>query len=214
MSNNKYDAILFDLDGVICSTDEYHYLAWKTIADELGLPFSREKGNRTRGVSRMESLAVVIEDYDKPLTEEEKVELATTKNTRYQKLLEQMSPADLDPQVYNTLVALRERGIKLAIGSSSKNAKLILGRLGLGDFFDAIADGTDITRSKPDPEVFLCAAAKVNTPPERCLVVEDAVAGAQAGHGAGSDVACVGDAAANKAGDYNLTSFAELLDCV
>ncbi len=214
MSNNKYDAILFDLDGVICSTDEYHYLAWKTIADELGLPFSREKSNRTRGVSRMESLQIVIEDYDKPLTDEEKRQLADVKNERYKKLLEQMGPADLDPQVYKTLVALRAKGIKLVIGSSSKNAKLILGRLGLGDFFDAIADGTDITHSKPDPEVFLCAAKKVAIVPERCLVVEDAVAGAMAGHAAGCDVACVGDAAANEAGDYNLSSFAQLLDCV
>ena len=214
MSNNKYDAILFDLDGVICSTDEYHYLAWKTIADELGLPFSREKSNRTRGVSRMESLQIVIEDYDKPLTDEEKRQLADVKNERYKKLLEQMGPADLDPQVYKTLVALRAKGIKLVIGSSSKNAKLILGRLGLGDFFDAIADGTDITHSKPDPKSF---SAQLRRSPS-CLSAAWSLKTLSPAPWRATLRAVMSPAWAmrlpTRPGDYNLSSFAQLLDCV
>lgn len=207
----KYKAILFDLDGVICTTDEYHYQAWKKMADSMGIYFDRTINNRLRGVSRMESLEIILEQYHGPaLSEERKVELATMKNDIYRESLHQLSPADLSAEVKNTLDTLRADGLKLAIGSSSKNTKFILGQLGLGDFFDAVSDGNNITKSKPDPEVFLKAAQMVGMAPADCLVVEDAVSGAQAGHAGGFDVACVGDASKAGAGDYNMASFGEL----
>jgi len=209
----KYQAVIFDLDGVICFTDEYHYRAWKTLADKLNTPFDRTVNNRLRGVSRMASLEIVLERYSGPaLSEEEKTALATEKNEIYRESLREMSPADLSEEVKSTLDELRRRGYILAIGSSSKNTPFILRQIGLEGYFDAISDGNNITRSKPDPEVFLKAAEFAGADPARCLVVEDAVSGAEAGHAAGMDVACVGDAAENKAGDYNLGAFRELLE--
>lgn len=206
-----FKAIIFDLDGVICSTDEYHYQAWKHIADELDIPFDRTVNNRLRGVSRMASLEIILEQNPgAPFSDAEKLSLATDKNEIYKELLLQMSEADLSDEVRQTLLALRARGLKLAIGSSSKNTPLILSRIGLGSFFDAVSDGNNITHSKPHPEVFLKAAEFLGMDPKDCLVVEDAVAGAEAGHAAGMKVACVGDAAQKGAGDWNLASFREL----
>lgn len=208
----KYQAVIFDLDGVICFTDEYHYLAWKQMADSLGVYFDREINNRLRGVSRMESLEIVLERYEGPaLSAERKAELAAMKNDIYRESLAQMSPADLSDEVRSTLDGLRGMGLKLAIGSSSKNTPFILGQLGLGSYFDAVSDGNNITRSKPDPEVFLKAAEMLGLEPSVCLVVEDAVSGAQAGHAGGFDVACVGDAAKARAGEYNMDRIKELL---
>ena len=208
----KYQAVIFDLDGVICFTDEYHYLAWKQMADSLGVYFDREINNRLRGVSRMESLEIVLERYEGPaLSAERKAELAAMKNDIYRESLAQMSPADLSDEVRSTLDGLRGMGLKLAIGSSSKNTPFILGQLGLGGYFDAVSDGNNITRSKPDPEVFLKAAEMLGLEPSVCLVVEDAVSGAQAGHAGGFDVACVGAAAKARAGEYNMDSIKELL---
>ena len=170
----KYKGIIFDLDGVICSTDHYHYLAWKALADRLGAYFDETINNRLRGVSRMASLDIVLERYDGQLSEEEKLAAAEEKNSTYRELLKQMSPADLAPEVKATLDWLRAQGLLLGIGSSSKNTKFILERIGLGDYFDKISDGTNITRSKPDPEVFLKAAAFLGLEPKDCLVVEDA----------------------------------------
>ncbi|MBQ3355647.1 MAG: beta-phosphoglucomutase [Oscillospiraceae bacterium] len=209
-----FQAIIFDLDGVICFTDEYHYQAWKRLADELGVPFDRQKNNRLRGVSRMASLEIVLEDYTEPLAEAEKLALADQKNETYKTLLAQMSPSDLPEDVRTTLLALRERGLKLAIGSSSKNTPFILQQIGLADFFDAVSDGNNITKSKPDPEVFLKAAQMLDVAPECCLVVEDAVAGAEAAHRGNMRAACVGDAAKAAAGDYNLSSITELLSII
>ena len=210
----NYQGIIFDLDGVLCSTDEYHYQAWKGLADSLGLAFDRQKNNRLRGVSRMASLDIVLEDYPEPLAEAEKLALAEQKNESYKRLLTRMSPADLPEAVKSTLLALRARGLKLAIGSSSKNTPFILHQIGLDGFFDAVSDGNHISRSKPDPEVFLKAAQMLGLKPVDCLVVEDAVAGAEAGHRGGMDVACVGDAAQAKAGEYNLASVSGLLEIV
>ena len=203
--------ICFDLDGVLVQTDNLHYLAWKGLADRLGIPFDRAQGDRCRGISRMESLEIVLERYDGPaLTQEQKVELATKKNDLYRESLHQLSPADLSAEVKDTLDALRAAGLKLAIGSSSKNTAFILGQLGLGNYFDAVSDGNNIKKSKPDPEVFLKAAEMLGLDPKDCLVVEDAVSGAQAGHAGGFEVACVGDASKAGAGDYNMGSFQEL----
>lgn len=207
-------AVIFDLDGVICFTDEYHYLAWKAMADRIGVEFDRTINNRLRGVSRMASLEIILERYDGKLTQAEKEALAEEKNELYKKYLARMSPADLSSEVRETLEKLRGLGLKLAIGSSSKNTPFILQQIGLGGYFDAVSDGNNITRSKPDPEVFLKAAQMLCLPPADCLVVEDAVSGAEAGHAGGFRVACLGDASAAKAGDHNLDSFSQLLPVV
>ena len=211
----KYKAIIFDLDGVICSTDEYHYLAWKAMADSIGVPFDRKINNRLRGVSRMASLEIILERYTGPaLSDAEKGTLAEQKNELYKEYLKNMSPADLPDEVNATLQELNDMGLKLAIGSSSKNTPFILQQIGLGGYFDAVSDGNNITRSKPDPEVFLKAAQMLNLPPRDCLVVEDALSGAHAGAAGGFDVACVGDAARAGAGNYNMKAFSELLQIV
>lgn len=209
----QFEAIIFDLDGVICFTDEYHYLAWKAMADGMGIPFDREINNRLRGVSRMESLEIILEKHTGPaLSEDEKKRLAEKKNELYREFLKQMSPKDLPDEVKETLDVLRGMGLKLAIGSSSKNTPFILERIGLKGYFDAVSDGNNITRSKPDPEVFLKAAEMLSIAPEKCLVVEDAVSGAEAGHTGGMKVACVGDAAKQGAGDWNMKGVRELTE--
>lgn len=210
----KYDAVIFDLDGVICYTDEYHYQAWKAMADELGVYFDREINNRLRGVSRMASLEIVLERYDGELSQAEKEVLAEEKNERYRSLLNNMSPTDLSDEVRQTLDTLRSRGCRLAIGSSSRNTPFILHQIGLDGFFDAVSDGNNISRSKPDPEVFLKAAQMLDIEPARCLVVEDAVSGAEAAHRGGMKAACVGDASRAGAGDYNMKSVKDLLEIV
>ena len=211
----KFQAVLFDLDGVICFTDEYHYRAWKTMADEMGIPFDRTVNNRLRGVSRMASLDIILEKYDGPaLSPAEKEQLAQKKNDLYRASLAEMSPADLSDEVRETLNALRDMGLRLAIGSSSRNTPFILNQIGLSGFFDAVSDGNNITKSKPDPEVFVKAAEMLGIAPEYCLVVEDAVSGAEAGHAGGMKVACLGDAARHGAGDYNMNSIRELIEIV
>ena len=140
--------LIFDLDGVIVFTDQYHYKAWKQMADEKGIYFDQEINNRLRGVSRMESLEIILERYEgEPLSDEDKQKMAEEKNEIYKKLLEQMTPADVSDEVKETLDELRKRGYLLSIGSSSKNAKYILERTGIMDKFDAVSDGTNITRS-------------------------------------------------------------------
>ena len=211
----KFQAVIFDLDGVICFTDEYHYRAWKSMADGMGIPFDREINNRLRGVSRMASLEIILEKYQGPaLSQEKKEQLAQQKNDMYRESLKEMSTADLSDEVRETLDALRAMGLKLAIGSSSKNTPFILGQIGLKDYFDAVSDGNNITHSKPDPEVFVKAAQMLDIAPENCLVVEDAVSGAEAGHAGGMKVACLGDAALNKAGDWNMGTIRELTEIV
>lgn len=188
-------AIIFDLDGVICSTDHYHYQAWKELADRLKIPFDEKVNNRLRGVSRMESLEIILEKSKVRYSEAEKCAFAEEKNERYKELLTSMTEADLSYEVKSTLDALRCRKLKLAIGSSSKNAKFILERLGLRDYFDAISDGTNISRSKPDPEVFLKAAQMLGERPEDCMVVEDAFAGIVAARVGGFVPVGIGEAA-------------------
>lgn len=209
----KYDGVIFDLDGVICFTDHYHYLAWKALADSLGIDFDESKNDRLRGVSRMESLEIVLEGYHgAPLTDAEKTALADRKNALYRQSLQTMSPKDLSDEVRGTLNELRSRGLKLAIGSSSKNTPLILERIGLAGFFDAVSDGNNITRSKPDPQVFTMAAEMLHLPAEKCLVVEDALAGLQAAAAGGFASAGLGPAAQSGKATYSLHSFRDLLD--
>ena len=197
---------------MICHTDKYHYQAWKKLADKLGIYFDEEINNRLRGVSRMESFEIILEKYDGEMTEEEKVRYASEKNDLYRELLKNMTTADLDPQVKETLDALRSRGLLLAIGSSSRNAGFILERLGLSGYFDAVSDGNNISRSKPDPEVFLKAAEYLNLQPQDCLVVEDAESGLEAAFGGHMDCAAIGDAVKCGRATYNLNTFSDLLE--
>lgn len=208
----KFDGIIFDLDGVICFTDHYHFLAWKALAEKLGIPFDETKNDRLRGVSRMASLEIVLEDYRGPaLSPGEKLALAEEKNALYRSYLKSMSPADLSEEVRQTLNALRAAGCKLAVGSSSKNTPLILERIGLADYFDAVSDGNNITRSKPDPQVFTMAAEMLGLAPGQCLVVEDAEAGIQAAAAGGFPSAGLGPASRYPLTTYPLNSFQELL---
>lgn len=173
-------AIIFDLDGVICSTDRYHYLAWKALADRLGIPFDEQKNKLLRGVSRLDSLEIILGNRSSHFSEQEKWELAEEKNRIYREYLQTMRPSDLSEDTRYALQTLRKRGYLLAIGSSSKNTRQILTQLGLEHFFDAVADGTQITRSKPDPEVFFLAASLLDISPEQAIVIEDAESGVQA----------------------------------
>ncbi|MBO5196932.1 MAG: beta-phosphoglucomutase [Lachnospiraceae bacterium] len=207
----RYTAVIFDLDGVICFTDRYHYLAWKEIADELGIYFDETINNRLRGVSRLESLRIILSTAGRTLSEEEELFYMQKKNDRYRSLLQTMTPDDLSPEVRKTLDELRSRRFKLAIGSSSRNTGLILNQIGLSGYFDAVSDGNNISRSKPDPEVFLKAADILGVPAGKCLVVEDASAGVQAAKAGGMDCAAIGDAAKSGLADYSLSGFADLL---
>lgn len=212
MENRLYKGIIFDLDGVICHTDDYHYRAWKNLADSLGIYFDEKINNRLRGVSRMESLDIILEKADKSYSQDEKEVFANEKNKLYKFLLEEMSEKDLDIKVKSSLDALKIKGYKLAIGSSSKNAKLILKKLGLEDFFDVIVDGNDIKYSKPDKEVFEKAGIKLGLEASDCLVVEDAASGVEAAKNAKMAVAGIGAAAELENLDYVLTSFDNLLE--
>ena len=212
MENRLYKGIIFDLDGVICHTDAYHYRAWKSLADSLGIYFDEKINNRLRGVSRMESLDIILEKVDKSYSQDEKEVFANEKNKLYKFLLEEMSEKDLDIKVKSSLDALKIKGYKLAIGSSSKNAKLILKKLGLEDFFDVIVDGNDIKYSKPDKEVFEKAGIKLGLEASDCLVVEDAASGVEAAKNAKMAVAGIGAAAELENLDYVLTSFDNLLE--
>lgn len=203
--------IIFDLDGVICFTDHYHYLAWKQLADKLNIYFDETINNRLRGISRMDSLEIILEKSDKKYSQEEKENLAREKNEIYRKYLLEMSEKDLSQEVKETLIELRNKGYKLAIGSSSKNTKTILKQIGLGDFFDAISDGNNITNSKPDPEVFLKAADYLNISPEDSAVIEDAIAGIEAAHRGNFTAIGISDAKKSEFCDYNIDTFKDLL---
>lgn len=179
-------AVIFDLDGVLVSTDELHYQAWKRLADEIGINgFNREDNVRQRGVSRMASLEVVLKKGDKAYSEEEKIELADRKNEYYKEMLKELDDSAVLPGAFDTLKMLHKNGIKTAVGSASKNAPLILERTGILPYIDKISCGIDVTKSKPDPEVFLVAADKLGLLPEDCLVVEDAAAGIEAAKAGG-----------------------------
>lgn len=210
----KTKAFIFDLDGVIVFTDKFHYQAWKKMADDRGIYFDETINNRLRGVSRMASLEIILERCDKTLTLQEKEAMAEEKNNIYRELLTSMTPADVSDEVRETLRELRNRGYKLAIGSSSKNTPFILERVGLNGFFDAVSDGNNITHSKPDPEVFLKAAEFIEEQPEHCIVVEDAYAGVDAAKAGGMRAVAIGDAASYEKADYVLHSFRDLLNIV
>ena len=209
------NSIIFDLDGVLVFTDKFHYKAWKKLADSIGVYFDEEINNRLRGVSRMDSLDIILEKYEgETMSSERKRELADTKNAAYRELLATLTEDDVSMEVRDTLAELKKKGIRIAIGSSSKNAKFIIEQVGLTGVFDAISDGTNITHSKPDPEVFLKAAEFLGEDPSTCMVVEDAEAGIDAAIAGGMYSAAIGDAVGCNKADYTLNSISDVLNLV
>lgn len=205
----KIQGVIFDLDGVIVSTDNCHYLAWKKMAEEEGVPFDRTINERLRGVSRMESLEIILEQAPREYTPAEKDLMAARKNAYYVELIGSLTQADILPGTLDALRLLKGKGVKAAIGSSSRNTPVILERIGLQKAFDAVADGNQIQNSKPDPEVFLLAARLLGLPPDNCLVVEDADAGIEAAVAGGMPTLGVGFAAGNETATYRAKSLNE-----
>ena len=192
-------AVIFDLDGVIVTTDDCHFLAWKRMSDEEGIYFDKQINERLRGISRKESLNIILERAPRVYSEEEKSALCERKNGYYTEYIKKLTPQNILSGVMENLERLRKNGILIAIGSSSKNTPLILRQIGLEKYFDAVADGNKIKHSKPDPEVFLTAADMLGVAPSECLVVEDADAGIISGKRAGMKTFGVGNA---RGGDY------------
>lgn len=186
----KIKACIFDLDGVIVDSARYHFLAWKILADDMGIHFTEKDNERLKGVSRMASLEIILEIGKIHLDEGRKEEYAALKNRLYVDYISRMTPAEILPGVREFLLELKSLNIRIALGSASRNTPLILERVKLKDMFDAVADGNNVTKAKPDPEVFLKAAEMVGVDPEECVVFEDAVAGVQAAINAG--MKCVG----------------------
>ena len=202
--------VIFDLDGVLVFTDSLHFKAWKRLADEEGIPFTEEDNLRLRGVSRMESLNIILEKSSKKYSEKEKIALAKRKNDYYVESLSSLTPDDVKPDDREALQVLRDKGIRLAVGSSSKNTMAIMERVGLLSYFDAIADGTMISKSKPDPEVFLLAAKKLDLNPCDCFVVEDAEAGIIAANAGGFESVAIGPAAELDSPKFKIVTLSEL----
>lgn len=205
--------LIFDLDGVIVFTDKFHYQAWKQIADKMNIYFDKEINNRLRGVSRMNSLNIILENYiGSPLSQLQKEQLASEKNEIYRELLNTMRPSDVTEEVRKTLQELRKRGYRIALGSSSKNAKFILKQVELTDAFDRISDGNNIINSKPDPEVFLKGAEYLNLDPHECAVVEDAYVGIDAAKSGGMLTVAIGDATNYSKADICIDTFQDMLN--
>ncbi len=189
---NAPTAFLFDLDGVIVDTAIYHYQAWRRMANSLGFDISEEFNETLKGVSRVDSLNRILALGNLTLPDDRKAELATQKNEWYLDLVNQMTPASILPGIPAFFAQIRQTNLKTALGSVSKNSRLILDRIGMTDAFDAIIDGNKITNSKPDPEVFLKGAAELNVAPADCVVFEDAVAGIEAGRRGGMRTVGIG----------------------
>ncbi|QKG81228.1 beta-phosphoglucomutase [Tenuifilum thalassicum] len=177
---NSIKACIFDLDGVVVDTAKYHYLAWKRLANELGFEFTEQHNERLKGVSRMRSLEILLEVGGISLPDNEMEKLASKKNAWYVEYIQKMTPSEILPGAKELLEELRSNGIKLSLGSASKNSPLILERIGLKNHFDAIVDGNSVTIAKPAPDIFLTAANKLGVEPEECVVFEDAEAGIEA----------------------------------
>ena len=204
-------AVIFDLDGVLVTTDELHFEAWKALADKLGInDFTKADNVRQRGVSRMASLEVVLEKTDRAFSEEEKLALAEEKNEIYVRSLSSLSEADVLSGANEFIDYLKSKGIKTAVGSASKNTPLILEKTKLANKFDAVSCGLDTTKSKPDPEVFLIAAKKLGVAPCDCVVVEDSDAGIEAAKTGGMYAIAVGAAEYNPKADVAIKDLESL----
>lgn len=203
-------AFIFDLDGVIVDTARYHYLAWKRLANELEFHFNESQNELLKGVSRRDALEILLEIGDIQETEMQKLEWTHKKNQWYLHYLESLTSKDILPGVLNFLLEAKSSHYKTALGSSSKNARTILDKLSIIDYFDFIADGTMTTKTKPDPEVFLMAAEGLQCKAVECLVFEDAQAGIQAAHRAGMKVVGIGSPRVLNQADMIIPNFRNL----
>ena len=203
-------ACIFDLDGVIVDTARYHYLAWKRLAQSLGVDFSEHDNEALKGVSRIESLKLILKLGGVSLIADEFDAALTRKNAWYLEHIHKIGPEEILPGVIEFLQSVRARGMKIALGSASKNALLILQQIGLRDHFDAIVDGNKVSLAKPEPEVFLCAARELGVPPEACIVFEDAVSGVQAACAAQMAVVGIGHAQVLHQADFVLPNFLDV----
>lgn len=206
--NNK--TFIFDLDGVIVDTAKYHFLAWKKLADELGIDFTHEHNEQLKGVSRVRSLEIILELGNKEISKENFEAFLTRKNEDYLSYIEKMDESEILVGVVDTLKFVQANDWKIVLGSASKNARPILEKTGLLHFFDAVVDGNDVSKAKPDPEVFLIGAEKVNAKPEKCIVFEDSVAGIQAANIAGMTSVGIGDATILNKAKYVFKDFTEI----
>lgn len=200
-------ACLFDLDGVIVDTAQFHYIAWREMAQDLGFDLTHAENERLKGISRMESLEIILSIGGVELPDDEKIRRATQKNARYLELCMQMTPDDALPGVRAFLSELKQNGIPTGLGSASKNAKVILERIAMLHDFDTIVDGNRITKGKPDPQVFLLGAADLQVAPTHCAVFEDAVAGIQAARATGMFAVGIGHASILTGADIVLDGF-------
>lgn len=203
ITTQNFKGAIFDLDGVLVDTAKYHFMAWKMLADKLGFDFTLEDNERLKGVSRMQSLEILLEIGGISVSEEKKQEYANEKNEAYVRLIESIGEEELLRGTKEYLTLLKEKGIKIALGSASKNAMMILNNLGIVQLFDVIIDGNKVNRTKPDPEVFVKAVQELGLASDDCIVFEDAVAGIEAAKNAG--IATVG------IGDRNVLSEADMV---
>ena len=208
----KFKGIIFDLDGVVCSTDSFHYTAWKQILETVGVQLDMQTNDKLRGLNRQDYLAKLLEYRGVSLSREKQAELCETKNNLYVQLLQNLSINDAPDDLVYTLETLKSRGAKIAIGSSSKNARFVLQRLGVLETFDAISDGVGLVNAKPNPEVFLKAAALLKLDPADCLVVEDATLGIDAGKAGGFATAGISVASHYDRTDYKIQRLSDLLN--
>lgn len=206
----KKSGFIFDLDGVIVDTAGYHYLAWKKLADRLGIAFDEEQNERFKGVSRKRCLEILLELGDIKVSQEQFDAWLAEKNEDYLSYIDKMDSSEILPDVPRILGYLKAHDIPMALGSASKNARPILEKVQLLPYFETVVDGNQVTRAKPDPEVFLTAARDLGIPPENCVVFEDAVAGIEAANNAGMVSVGIGDPKVLAAADYTFKDFTEI----
>ncbi len=201
---------IFDLDGVIVNTAQYHYLAWKRLANQLGIDFTEKDNELLKGVSRVRSLEIILNLGNKTLTEDEFKHYLIEKNEDYLTYIQKLNTSHILPGVERALTYLKSTNKKIALGSASKNAQTILKNVGLIHYFDALIDGHEVTHAKPDPEVFLLGAKRTQSAPEECVVFEDAVAGIQAANAAGMISIGIGQKDILNEANYIFSGFEEI----
>lgn len=206
----KKKAALFDLDGVLVDTAKYHYIAWQYLAKRLGIIFTKQDNERLKGVSRKDSLDILLSLGNKQYSIEEKEKMENEKNEIYVDFIKDMNESEILPSVLNTLMDLKEKNIKIALGSASKNADLILSNIGLKQYFDTIVDGTNVSAAKPDPEVFVVGAKQLGVEASDCVVFEDSEAGCKAGKSAGMYVVGIGEIENLPSADMVISNFSQL----
>lgn len=203
-------ACIFDLDGVIVDTAGYHFLAWRRLANSLGFDFTEVQNEELKGVSRRESLELILHWGGVQLSEEDKLHWMELKNNWYLEFIEKMTPEEVLPGAKELLTTLREKGIKIALGSASKNSQLILKRTLMLDYFDSIVDGNRTSKAKPNPEVFLLGAQDLGVNPSEAVVFEDALKGVEGARNGGFKVVGIGEPEVLKQADFVVKSLAEV----